>query len=155
ELGGRAPGVLKWLRQGESLGLSLFRENIPEETRKSLLGHFVSDELADSLDRHYKLLYERDHDGAHEAEREVSETLSAQAMHRRRAQRIGALAMGPFIAMLILHGFNHHIPLFLASLAGFIFAVIGIAAIPKMRALAMHEARAEYAEYYFLFPLFL
>ena len=32
---------------------------------------------------------------------------------------------------------------------------LGIAGIPKMRALALHEGRVEYAEYYFLFPLFL
>ncbi len=31
----------------------------------------------------------------------------------------------------------------------------GMLAIPKMRALALREARREYAEYYFLFPLFL
>ena len=46
-------------------------------------------------------------------------------------------------------------PLFLASFAGFAVAMAGIARIPKMRALAMREARREYAEYYFLFPLFL
>ena len=34
-------------------------------------------------------------------------------------------------------------------------AILGIIAIPKMRALALREARHEYAEYYFLFPLFL
>jgi hypothetical protein len=45
--------------------------------------------------------------------------------------------------------------LVLASFAGFAVAIIGIARIPKMRALALREARHEYAEYYFLFPLFL
>lgn len=49
----------------------------------------------------------------------------------------------------------HHVPLFLASFAGFAVAILGIARIPKMRALAMREAWHEYAEYYFLFPLFL
>jgi Na+/H+ antiporter NhaD/arsenite permease-like protein len=33
--------------------------------------------------------------------------------------------------------------------------MLGIIAIPRMRALALREARHEYAEYYFLFPLFL
>ena len=46
-------------------------------------------------------------------------------------------------------------PLFLASFAGFFAALPAIAGIPKMRALALREARQEYAEYYFLFPLFL
>ena len=32
---------------------------------------------------------------------------------------------------------------------------MGIAHIPKMRALALREAKNEYAEYYFLFPLFV
>jgi len=45
--------------------------------------------------------------------------------------------------------------LFLASFAGFAVALAGIAGIPKMRRLALHEGRQEYAEYYFLFPLFL
>jgi len=35
ELGGHADGVLKWLRQGESLGIALFREKVAEDTRKA------------------------------------------------------------------------------------------------------------------------
>ena len=46
-------------------------------------------------------------------------------------------------------------PLFLASFAGFGVALLGDRDLPKMRALALREARHEYAEYYFLFPLFL
>jgi len=47
------------------------------------------------------------------------------------------------------------VPLFLASFAGFLAALPAIWQIPKMRRLALREARLEYAEYYFLFPLFL
>lgn len=155
ELGRHAPGVLKWLHQGESLGLSLFREGVPEGTRKHLLGHFVSEELADSLDRHYQLAFERDREGAAEAERTISETLASLAHLRRRAQKIGIVALVPFLGILILHGFDDRLPLFWASFAGFLCALWGIARIPKMRALALHEAYVEYAEYYFLFPLFL
>jgi hypothetical protein len=61
----------------------------------------------------------------------------------------------PFAGLLVLHGFNHAVPLFLASFAGFAVAFFGIAQIPKMRGLALRDGRAEYAEYYFLFPLFL
>jgi hypothetical protein len=50
---------------------------------------------------------------------------------------------------------NHEVPLFLASFAGFFVALLGIIDIPRMRGLALREARHEYAEYYFLFPLFL
>ena len=155
ELGGHAEGVLRWLRQGESLGIALFRENIPEATRKNLLGHFVSEDLADALDRHYQLLFARDLEGARQAERVIGESLASRTQLRRRAQAIGALAIMPFIGLLILHGFDHRLPLFLASFAGFGCALLGIVRIPKMRNLALHEARAEYAEYYFLFPLFL
>jgi hypothetical protein len=155
QLGEHAEGVLKWLHDGESLGLALFRENVPEGTRKAVLGHFVSEDLADSLDRHYQLAFARDLDGAVQAERTVSETLASLAHVRRRAQKIGAVAMAPFIGLLILHVFDQHLPLFVASFAGFFCALVGIAHIPKMRALALHEAHVEYAEYYFLFPLFL
>ena len=155
ELGDRAEGVLAWLRRGESLGLALFREKVPEATRKNLLGHFVTEELAEPLDRHYELMFARDQEGARLAERSIDEALVPLAKLRRRAQLIGALAMVPFIGLLILHGIENRMPLFIASFAGFLCAVIGIASISKMRSLALHEARAEFAEYYFLFPLFL
>jgi hypothetical protein len=155
ELGVHAGGVLKWLHQGESLGLSLFRENVPEATRKNLLGHFVSEELADSLDRHYQLAFARDPEGAKQAERGVEEALASLAHVRRGAQKIGTMALLPFIGLLIVHGFYDQVPLFWASIAGFLCALVGIAGIPKMRSLALHEAYVEYAEYYFLFPLFL
>ena len=37
---------------------------------------------------------------------------------RRRAQKIGALALVPFVALLVVHGIDHEVPLFLASFAG-------------------------------------
>jgi len=155
ELDGKAELVLQRLRGGDSLGLALVRERVPEAIRKSLLGHLVSEDLADALDRHYILDAAGDHEGALEAERSVDETLASLAHVRRRAQKIGAVALLPFAGFLVLHGFHHETPLFLASFAGFAVAVLGVAAIPKMRALALREARQEYAEYYFLFPLFL
>jgi hypothetical protein len=155
ELGRHAQGVLKWLHQGESLGLALFREKVPEETRKNLLGHFVSEELADSLDRHYQLAFDRDLEGAKRAERGVEEALASLAHVRRRAQKIGAIALIPFLGLLVVHGIDERLPLFWTSIAGFLCALIGIVGIPKMRDLALREAYTEYAEYYFLFPLFL
>jgi hypothetical protein len=111
--------------------------------------------LADSLDRHYVLDVAGDREGALEAEHSVDAALLALAPVRRRAQKIGALSLLPFLAMLIVHAFGHSVPLFLASFAGFLAALMGIAHIPKMRALALREAKNEYAEYYFLFPLFV
>ena len=155
ELGDRAELVLQRLRGGDSLGLALVRERVPEAIRKRLLGHLVSEDLADALDRHYILDAAGDRAGALVAERSVDETLAALAHVRQRAQKIGALALVPFVGLLIFHGFHNEMPLFLASFAGFAVAVLGIARIPKMRALALRDARHEYAEYYFLFPLFL
>jgi hypothetical protein len=154
-LGPHVPGLLERMRRGTSLGSALVQEGVPTETRQELLGHYVSEELANSLDRHYVLDAAGDDEGAMLAEQWVDDTLADTAAARRRAQIIGGLALIPFAAMLIVHGINHRVPLFLASFAGFAVAIIGIARIPKMRGLALREARHEYAEYYFLFPLFL
>jgi hypothetical protein len=154
ELGDKQEAVLERLRHGESLGSALVHEDVPGSMRKKLLGDFVSEELAEALDRHYVLAAAGHYHGALEAEKRVDETLLALGRRRRLAQRIGALALVPFIGMLILHAIHHEVPLFLASFAGFSVALLGIAHIPKMRALALREAKHEYAEYYFLFPLF-
>ncbi len=155
DLEGRAGGVIGRLQNGESLGLALIHEEVPESTRRMLLGHYVSEELADGLDRHYEFDSMGLYEDAFLAELSVDEVLAAMARVRRRAQWIGALALGPFIAVLILHGVYDKVPLFLASLAGFAAALPGILRMPRMRRLALDEARLEYAEYDFLFPLFL
>ncbi len=143
------------IRAGEPLGIAMIREDVPEEVRRLLLGHFVAEELADGLDRHYLFDEAGNYEAALQAELAVGEVLDAMARRRRRAQKIGALALLPFIAMLGVHGVYHQVPLFLAGAAGFLAAWPAVARIPRMRGLALEEARAEYAEYYFLFPLFL
>ena len=155
EIGEKRDAVLQRLREGESLGVALVRAEITETLRKKLLGHFVSEDLAEALDRHYVLDAAGDHNGALEAEKAVDDAIAAAARRRRLAQKIGASALLPFIGMLIWHGIDDNVPLFFASFAGFFVALLGIFHIPKMRALALREARHEYAEYYFLFPLFL
>lgn len=154
-LEGRGPAVTERLRNGESLGLAMIRADVPEPTRRLLLGHYVSDELADGLDTHYILDNAEKYEDALYAELAVHEVLKDMAKRRRRAQIIGAWALVPFAIMLIVHGIWHQVPLFLASFAGFFAALPAIWQIPKMRGLAIREARHEYAEYYFLFPLFL
>jgi hypothetical protein len=151
----QADAVIDRLRGGESLGLAMIRAGVAQTHRRDLLAYYVSDELADGLDRHYVLDHAGQYEAAFHAQLAVQEVLSSMARLRRRAQRIGALALIPFAAMLILHGFRPNVPLCLASFAGFAAALPGIARIPKMRALALREAHLEYAEYYFLFPLFL
>ena len=155
ELGATTEPILHRLRSGDSLGIALVREHVPEVTRKKLLGHFVSEDLADSLDRHYVLDAAGDHEGALRAEKAIDDVLPTLSRVRRRAQIIGALALIPFVGLLIAHGAVHSLPLFPASLAAFAVALFGIAQMPKMLSLALREARREYAEYYFLFPLFL
>jgi Na+/H+ antiporter NhaD/arsenite permease-like protein len=147
--------VIDRIRRGEPLGLALIHENVPEATRRLLLGHFVAEELADGLDRHYVFDAAGQYEAAFQAELAVDEVLAAMARVRRRAQKVGAFALAPFAGLLVVHGIYHQVPLFLASFAGFFAALPAIAGIPKMRSLALREAREEYAEYYFLFPLFL
>jgi hypothetical protein len=155
ELGGRAEAVLARLRGGEPLGLALVHEDVEVGARRMLLGHYVSDELADGLDRHYLYDAAGDFESAFMAEQAVDEVLASMARVRQRAQKIGAFALVPFVAMLIVHGIYEEAPLFLASFAGFVAALPAIWYIPKMRRLAMRETFLEYAEYYFLFPLFV
>jgi hypothetical protein len=153
--GGRADAVIDRLRKGEPLGLALVHEDVDVGARRMLLGHYVSDELADGLDRHYLYLAAEDFESAFMAEQTVDEVLASMARVRQRAQKIGALALIPFFAMLIVHGIWEEVPLFLASFAGFAAALPAIWNIPKMRGLALRETKLEYAEYYFLFPLFV
>ena len=155
ELGDAADRVLERLRLGESLGIALVRAGVPQPVRVRLLGEFTSEDLADALDAHYVFEASGDHAAALRAEKAVDKAIDDLAMLRRSAQRFGGLAVAPFVAMLVAHGVEHRIPLFLASFAGFLFALPGIGDVPKMRALAIREAWHEYAEYYFLFPLFL
>jgi hypothetical protein len=154
-LDGRAPAVIARLRAGESLGLAMVHEDVDVGARRLVLGHFVSDELADGLDRHYLYDAAGRFEEALTAELAVEEVLENTCGVRRRAQWIGALAMIPFAALLIAHALFHAVPLFVPAFVAFAIAFAGIARIPKMRALALHEAHVEYAEYYFLFPLFL
>jgi hypothetical protein len=154
-LDGRADSVINEIRRGESLGIALVHAGVPADARRHLLGHFVGDELADSLDRHYVHDAAGRHKEALQAEKTVDDELASMATVRKRAQRIGAWSLVPFFVVLAAHAVNSKVPLALASCAGFLAALPAIARIPRMRALAFREARQEYAEYYFLFPLFL
>jgi Na+/H+ antiporter NhaD/arsenite permease-like protein len=155
ELSGRADAVLARLRNGEPLGLALVHEDVEVGARRLLLGHYVSDDLADGLDRHYLYDAAGDNESAFMAEQAVDDVLASMAQVRQRAQKIGAFALAPFVAMLIVHGVYDEVPLFVASFTGFVAALPAIWHIPKMRRLALRETALEYAEYYFLFPLFV
>ena len=122
-LGDRASAVAERLRGGEPLGLALIRSHVSEPTRRLLLGQFVTDELADGLDTHYVLDNAGQYEEAMRAELAVDEVLAATASVRRRAQRIGAAALVPFVALLAAHSWDHRIPLFAASCAAFLVAL--------------------------------
>src|SRR6185369_335566 len=105
-----AERVMKRLVEGESLGIALIRADVPELTRKLLLGHFVTDELADGLDRHYIYAQEGLDEQAFMAELAVDESLAAIAYDRKWAQRIAGFALLPFFALLIIHGILNEVP---------------------------------------------
>ncbi len=155
ELGTALPSVLGRLHKGEPMGEALVRESVPVAARKMLLGKFASEDLAESLDKHYALLAQGDLVGAERADSAINEAIHKLRHRRALAAKVGALALVPFIGCLIWHGIDHHVPLFFASFAGFIVALLGVVTLPKLRNLALREAKHEFAEYYFLFPLFL
>jgi len=155
DLGDLVEPVMERLRHGESLGLAMIRADVPEPVRRDLLAHYVTEELADGLDSHYVYDAAGEYELAFRAELAVDEVLAAMARVRKRAQMIGGLALVPFVALLAVHAVYNEVPLFLASFAAFFAALPGIVGIPKTRDLALREAYQEYAEYYFLFPLFL
>jgi hypothetical protein len=147
--------ILERLRRGEPLGMAMIAENVRPEVRRAVLGAFVAGELAETLDVHYVAAARGDLVGADYADDPVEAALAETRKRRLQAQRIAGLAFVPFIGLLLWHALDHHVRLFWASFAGFAVALIGIWSLPRMRRLALREARHEYAEYYFLFPLFL
>ena len=143
------------IRRGQTLGTAMIEESVPPEIRRRVLGRFLSEELAEPLDRHYLDLASGNELEAKRTERHVGEAIARLTPDRVRAQRFGVLGLVVFIVILGLHAWDHRVPLFTASFAGFVVALFGILALPRMVRLALHEARVEFAEYYFLFPLFL
>ena len=157
ELSGRADAVVERLRNGEPLGLALVHEDVEVGARRLLLGHFVSDELADGLDRHYLYAAAGDDEPAFMAEQAVDEVLAADGARppaRAEDRRVRDSCRSSL--MLIVHGFNERG----AAVSGVVRRVRGRAAghlahSRRCARLALREAMLEYAEYYFLFPLFL
>ncbi|MGA2915361.1 MAG: SLC13 family permease [Sedimentisphaerales bacterium] len=146
--------LLKYVHQGMSLGEALVRAEVPQQKRKEMLGIFVSEDIADTLDDHYINLVEQEGHGKDKSLARLRPFLGHIKKKRIRTQQIGLLSFIPFIGYLIWHAFNHRLPLFPASFAGFAVAITGIFFIKKMRRLALVEAGREFSEYLFLIPLF-
>ncbi len=141
--------------EGESFGEALIHEEVAPGTRRGLLGHFVHEELAEDLDKHYLHLLHHEGVPRDPYEGKIRESIEGVSQARRYAQDVGMMAFVPFIGLLIFHGKYPEAPLFLASAAGFVASLLGIYKIPKMRNLALSEAAREFKEYLFLFPLFV
>lgn len=155
ELGAHYIPVHARVLAGEPLGEALIREEVSSKSRRMLLGHFVHEDLAEALEKHYQHLVHHETLPRDKYELQIKEAIEGISQTRRHAQDVGAIAFIPFVGLLVYHGMHHEFPLFAASFAGFIAAILGIYKIPKMRALALLEAKHEYKEYLFLFPLFL
>ena len=56
--------IRKRVENGETFGLALVHQKVPAALRKKLLGIYLSEDLADGLDRHYELDAAGDHAGA-------------------------------------------------------------------------------------------
>jgi Na+/H+ antiporter NhaD/arsenite permease-like protein len=153
-LGEHYTAVDRRLHKGEPLGAALIHENVPSETRRKLLGLFLSENLADDLDQHYQHLVKENHDEKDQAAERIKRAIRAAHRQRMKSQWIGGIAFVPFVGLLIAHAVHHDLPLFYASFAGFLVALIGIYSLPRMRRLALKDARHEYMEYLFLLPLF-
>jgi len=154
-LGEKADRVQDRIRRGDPLGAALVAEGVPEALRKRILGAFLTEEHSGALDRHYVLEARGDVRGADIADNPVEKSLDEVRNRRLTAQRVAGLAFVPFIGLLVAHALNHEIRLFYASFAGFLVALAGVWSLPRLRSLALRDAWHEFAEYYFLFPLFL
>lgn len=154
-LAGKADRIQERLRDGQALGAALVAEGIAPDLRRRILGDFLAEEHAEALDRHYVLQARGDLAAADVADNPVERSLAAVRARRKAAQRVAGVAFVPFIGLLVAHAIDHEFRLFYASFAGFAVAVLGVLSLPRVRALALRDARHEFAEYYFLFPLFL
>ena len=146
--------LLQRLHTGEPLGSAMVREEIPEGVRKKILGQFIAEELSEALDRHYVHQVTEEHDAKNHSAQKIRAIIDTMRHKKSRAQWIGLLSFIPFVGLLIAHALDHRVPLSWAPFVGFSVALIGIYRIPKMRRLAVREARHEYREYLFLLPLF-
>jgi Na+/H+ antiporter NhaD/arsenite permease-like protein len=157
ELGEAAVGaVAARIFRGQTIGRAMVEEGVPEAVRRKVLGEFVMPTLADDLDDHYVKVAAGHPEAAAQSERHIHAAIRRVSGRRLVAQTVGALALAPFVGLLVAHALHHQaVPLYWASCAGFAFAMLGIVTLPKMRWLALREAWHEYGEYFFLFPLFL
>lgn len=154
EMGAAAALVRDRLHEGVPLGEAMVNEGVPRATRLRLLGEYLAEDLAEVLDDYYVHVYGKNDHSAGEAAGRLHRALHRVRRDRRRAQMRGLLSFVPFVCLLIAHALNHHVPLFLASFAGFAAALTAVAANRGALRSALRSATHEFSEYLFLIPLF-
>jgi Na+/H+ antiporter NhaD/arsenite permease-like protein len=154
EMGLAGEAVQRRIHEGIPLGEAMVNEGVPRATRLRLLGDYLADDLAPALDDYYVHVYGKNDHSADEAARLLHRALHRVRRDRRRAQWLGLLSFLPFVALLIVHALNHHVPLFWASLAGFAVSLTAVVANRGAFRAAMRSAAHEFNEYLFLVPLF-
>jgi Na+/H+ antiporter NhaD/arsenite permease-like protein len=158
-LGDKAERINTLYHEGHHPISAMFRAEVDEATIHSFITDYMDKEFVAPVSAYYQHRHKRDQ--PEELEKEVLEEdvierlLEDVRLQKRAAQFWARLAFIPFIGLLIWHARNHDVPLFIASMAGFMFAFVGIFPYAKTRRLALHDATHEYREYLFLFPLFL
>ncbi|MEK6591219.1 MAG: SLC13 family permease, partial [Nitrospinota bacterium] len=159
QLGDKAAHVRDFYHEGHHPISSMIIAGVDKETVHRFIREYLGEEFLEPVSNYYHFRTKKnDHKGMEQELIEadiIDRLLDNTRLQRRAAQVWGKIAFIPFIGLLIWHASNHNVPLFIASMAGFIVALLGILPHPKMRKLAFHEAVHEYKEYLFLFPLFL
>lgn len=153
ELGRWHQPVLRKLHEGVSLAAALIEAGVEPELRHRMMALYLSEDLAGDAEAYLASVADPSTPVPPARGRLFAAFENVRRL-RIATQKIGALSFIPFVALLVLHAVNHDVPLFLASFAGFGVAFLALLKYPKMRSLALREARHEYSEYLFLFPLF-
>ncbi len=158
-LGKKADAVESFFQEGHHPILAMIRSGVDEQTIRSFITDYLGEQFAAPTIAYYRRRSKKGEPGEIEQETIEADTierlLGDVQVQRKATQTWGKLAFVPFIVLLIWHAKDHSLPLFISSFAGFAFALFGILSHTKMRKLAIHEAKHEYSEYLFLFPLFL
>ncbi|HLA47741.1 MAG: hypothetical protein A2Z59_06175 [Nitrospinae bacterium RIFCSPLOWO2_02_39_17] len=159
QLGDKAAHVKGFYHEGHHPISAMIRAGVNKEIIDRFIEEYLGEEFLEPVFNYYHFRVKKyDHKGMEQELIEadvINRLLENTRLQRRAAQVWGKIAFIPFIGFLIWHASNHNVPLFIASMAGFGIAFLGILPHTRMSKLAFHEAVHEYKEYLFLFPLFL
>jgi len=127
---------------------------VAPETVQLFVTEYLGEEFVGPVLFYYQSRAEEEKEREVESGGAIWQQLSTVRHQRNRAVQWGAIALLPFIGLLLWHGQNHDVPLFLSSVVAFVVSFVGIGSHPKIRKKLVLDAVHEYQEYLFLFPLF-